>query len=178
LQQEIRQTRPFRSLGHEAAVGLLRSADHLRRQLAATLEPHGVTAQQYNVLRILRGAGDAGLPTLEIAGRMIEHAPGITRLLDRLEGKGWVERWRCRDDRRQVLCRISATGLALLAALDRPVAAVDERCFAALSPEEQGQLVALLDAVRGHPRSTAESREPADPGATAPASTPDRREPS
>lgn len=178
MQQEIRQNRPFRSLGHEAAVGLLRSADHLRRKLAATLEPHGVTAQQYNVLRILRGAGEAGLPTLEIAERMIEQAPGITRLLDRLEGKGWVERWRCREDRRQVLCRISATGLTLLAGLDQPVAAVDERCFAALSPEEQGQLIALLDAVRGHRRAAEGSVEPAILGATAPSSTPDRREPS
>ena len=148
MQQEIRQTRPFRSPGHEAAVGLLRTADHLRRLLASTLEPHGVTGQQYNVLRILRGAGEPGLPTLEIAERMIEQAPGITRLLDRLEAKGWVERWRCKDDRRQVLCRISAPGLALLADLDEPVARVDESCVAGLTRPEQRQLVALLDTVR------------------------------
>lgn len=174
MQQEIRQNRPFRSAGHAAAVGLLRTADHLRRQLAATLEPHGVTGQQYNVLRILRGAGEAGLPTLEIAQRMIEQAPGITRLLDRLEAKGWVERWRCREDRRQVLCRISSAGLDLLAALDEPVARVDEQCVAALSAAERTQLVDLLDAVRGHRRGTAPADMPT-PGATAPNPNPERR---
>src|SRR6478752_1983616 len=90
LQEEIRQTRPFSSPSEEAAVALVRTADLLRRALTAVVDPHDITLQQYNVLRILRGAGVDGLPTLEIASRMVEHAPGVTRLLDRLQGKGLV----------------------------------------------------------------------------------------
>ncbi|HWZ86101.1 MAG TPA: MarR family transcriptional regulator, partial [Thermoanaerobaculia bacterium] len=83
LAREIRQTKPFQSRRHEAALGLLKTVDELRQRTSSVLEPFGVTDQQYNVLRILRGAGGAGLPTLDIAGRMVERAPGITRLIDR-----------------------------------------------------------------------------------------------
>ena len=121
LQRELRQRRPFNSPAHEGVVALLRTADLLRRHGSALLEGQGITLQQYNVLRILRGAGDAGLPTLEVAGRMIEQTPGVTRLLDRLEAKGLVRRQRCPKDRRQHLCWITAEGLALLAGLDEPV---------------------------------------------------------
>ena len=102
LQREIRQGKPFRSRGQEVVVALLRTADLVRRAVSQAVETHDITLQQYNVLRILRGAGDKGLPTLEIADRMIEHAPGVTRLLDRLEAKGLVRRERCREDRRQI----------------------------------------------------------------------------
>src|SRR5215208_2200660 len=102
LQQEIRQSRPFRSRQQEAVLALLRTSDVVRRFLARIVEPHGITLQQYNVLRILRGAGEEGIPTLAIGERMIEQAPGITRLLDRLESKGLVRRSRCPEDRRQV----------------------------------------------------------------------------
>src|SRR5688572_9880482 len=92
LRREIKQARPFRSMAEEAALAVLRTADVLRRRLSEAMEPVGITMQQYNVLRILRGAGEGGLPTLEIADRMLERQPGITRLLDRLERKGWIER--------------------------------------------------------------------------------------
>ncbi len=82
------------------------------------VEPHGITLQQFNVLRILRGAGDEGLPTLEVADRMIEQTPGVTRLLDRMEAKELVRRQRCPKDRRQHLCWITAKGLALLEKID------------------------------------------------------------
>ena len=84
IRDEIKQKRPFRSSADEAVVTLLRTADRLRTALSSVVEPHGITLQQYNVLRILRGAGTDGLPTLEIAERMIGQAPGITRLLDRI----------------------------------------------------------------------------------------------
>src|SRR5713226_820902 len=113
-----RHRKPFRSSAQEAVVGLLRTTDRVRRTLAGVVEPQGVTLQQYNVLRILRGARPSGLPTLEIAARMVEHAPGITRLLDRLEAKTLVRRQRRDDDRRQVMCRITPAGLRLLAGLD------------------------------------------------------------
>ena len=91
LQHELRQRRPFQSAAHEAVVGLMRTADLIKRQAAAIVEPHGITLQQFNVLRILRGAGADGLPTLEVADRMIEQTPGVTRLLDRMEAKGLVK---------------------------------------------------------------------------------------
>lgn len=148
LQREIKQSRPFRSLSQEAAIGLLRTADVFRRRAAQVLEAEDVTLQQYNVLRILRGAGPEGLPTLEIAERMIEQAPGITRLLDRLEKKRLVARERCPTDRRQVTCRISRTGLALLARLDPRVDALDDTMLGDLSPAEFRTLIQLLDRIR------------------------------
>ena len=149
LQRELKQTRPFRSPGHEAILDLSRTADVIRRRFAEVLGPAGVTPQQYNVLRILRGAGAGGLPTLEIAERMIEQAPGITRLIDRLEKQGWVQRERGTDDRRQVRCYVSAAGLALLTKLDPLVEAFETRLVAALTTGEQQALIGLLDRLRG-----------------------------
>lgn len=146
--REIRQTKPFRSKGQEVLVALLRTADVVRRVISRVLEPYGITPQQYNVLRILRGAGEQGLPTLEIADRMIEQAPGVTRLLDRLEAKGWVRRQRCPEDRRQVLCWLTPAGLDLVTQLDAPVESADAEAVAELSPEDQDHLLRLLDAVR------------------------------
>jgi DNA-binding MarR family transcriptional regulator len=148
LQREIRQGRPFVSRSQEAAVAILRTADVVRRQVAGTLEAHGITPQQYNVLRILRGAGDAGLPTLEIATRMIERAPGITGLLDRLEAKGMIRRDRKAGDRRCVLCRITPAGLDLLERLDEPVERADRALFEAVPDAELRLLLETLQAVR------------------------------
>ena len=148
LQQEIQQSPPFRSSGQEAALGILRTADALRRHFAPLFEPFGITQQQYNVLRILRGAGDEGLATLSIGDRMVERTPGITRLIDRLEKKGWVLRRRSASDRRCVYCTITESGLDLLRELDEPVDRSDEVMVNALSEEEQAQMIRLLDKVR------------------------------
>lgn len=148
LLDEIKQTRPFRSLSQEAVLGLFRTADILRRLFSQLMEQHGLTLQQYNVLRILRGAGEGGLPTLAIADRMVERTPGITRLIDRLLKKGLVERERPPGDRRQVLCHITAQGLAVLEELDGPVSDLDDRCLAMLDKAEQQALIGLLDRVR------------------------------
>ena len=145
---EIKQRKAFPSKGQEAAVTLLRTADVLRRHLGAAIEQQDITAQQYNVLRILRGAGAHGLPTLEIAARMIEQTPGITRLIDRLETKELVERQRRTDDRRCVYCRITAPGLTLLARLDEPVRTAADRAFHVVNRLELAQLVTSLDRLR------------------------------
>ena len=135
----------------EGVVALLRTADVVRRYIGRVLEPFGVTAQQFNVLRILRGAGPEGIPTLAIAERMIEEAPGITRLLDRLEVKGLVRRERCPEDRRQVLCYAAPAGLELLGRIDGAMDAADEHGLGMLSEEDKVDLIRLLDAVRaGH----------------------------
>ncbi len=149
LQQELKQTVPFRTPAQEAAVALLRTVDVLKRRMAGVIEAEGITVQQYNVLRILRGAGAEGLPTLEIAERMIEQTPGITRLLDRLEAKRLVSRARCPEDRRQVTCRIAAAGLTLLARMDTTVDRLDDTILGDLTPAQQRQLVRLLDQIRG-----------------------------
>jgi DNA-binding MarR family transcriptional regulator len=148
LQREIRQRRPFQSAAHEAVVGLLRTADLIRRHAAALVEPHGITTQQFNVLRILRGAGDAGLPTLEVAERMIERTPGVTRLLDRLEAKELVRRQRCRNDRRQHLCWITEKGLAVLKKIDDLAPRANEESLKGLSQKDRVTFIRLLDAIR------------------------------
>jgi DNA-binding MarR family transcriptional regulator len=147
----IKQGRPFPSLAQEGTVGLLVVADRLRRIIEPALEPHGITGQQYNVLRILRGAGTGGLPTLEIAARMIEQAPGVTRLLDRLEAKKLVRRERCQEDRRQVLCYITPAGRTLIDGLDAEVERLDRGALGMLSRKQQEQLVNLLNAVLAGP---------------------------
>jgi DNA-binding MarR family transcriptional regulator len=158
LQRELRQTRPFRSRAHEATVALMRTADVLSQAFGKVVDPTGLTAQQYNVLRILRGAGEAGLPTLEIAERMIERAPGITRLLDRLEQKELVRRERCPGDRRQVLCWPTASALALLAKLDPEIDELETRSLAALPQSDQQRLIDFLDLVRAaHPSCSRDS---------------------
>lgn len=159
IREEIKQTRPFASKAEEALVALIRTADVLNRMLAAVLEPHGITPQQYNVLRILRGAGDAGLPTLDIAERMIEQTPGITRLIDRLEAKTLAARERCLTDRRQVFCRITPAGRALVDALDPPMRKAADRALENLSRKDLAQLVGLLDRTREGSNSVIEEEK-------------------
>ncbi len=147
LAREIRQKKPFHSARQEAALGLLKTVDRLRARMARVLEPWGVTDQQYNVLRILRGAGAEGLPTLDIADRMVEHAPGITRLLDRLEAKKLVTRERCRKDRRQVLCTLAPAGKRLLSRMDAPIRRADDS-LAMLTDAQLATLIRILDTIR------------------------------
>ncbi|MEO8624443.1 MAG: MarR family transcriptional regulator [bacterium] len=148
LRDELKQTRPFTSPAHEALVSILRTAAVVQRHVAQVVEGSGITIQQYNVLRILRGAGTVGLPTLAIRDRMIEEAAGITRLLDKLESAGYVVRERSTPDRRQVLCQITPTGLRLLTQLDEPVDAANEYALGMLDDSEKHALVELLGAVR------------------------------
>lgn len=148
LQQELKQTKPFDSHAQEATLGLFRTADRLRRKAARAIEPFGISLEQYNVLRILRGAGQDGLPTLEVAARMIEEFPAITRLMDKLEAKALVRRERCPKDRRQVLCWISASGLELLHTLDEPVRHANRDNLKMLNESELNTLIALLDRIR------------------------------
>jgi DNA-binding MarR family transcriptional regulator len=148
IQEEIQQTKPFRTRSQEAYLALLRTADDSRRYISRVLEPAGVTLQQYNVLRILRGAGAEGLPTLAIGERMLERTPGVTRLIDRMVRKEWVTRSRCTDDRRRVWCRITRSGLALLGELEQPVEDVDESFREVLDEHELAVLIGYLDRLR------------------------------
>jgi DNA-binding MarR family transcriptional regulator len=148
LQKELQQRRPFGSRGQESVIAVLRTADLLRRRLSRVSEPHGITFQQYNVLRILRGAGEDGLPTLEIGERMVEQTPGVTRLLNRLEAKGLAARSRGESDLRQVICRLTPEGRRLLGRLDPEMEGAAEAGVAMLRPEEETRLLELLTAIR------------------------------
>ncbi len=160
LQFEIKQSRPFRNRREEVALAVLRTADHLRTVIGSALQPYGLTMQQYNVLRILRGAGEPGLPTLSIADRMIERTPGITRLLDRIEHQGWVTRERCTKDRRVVYARITASGRELLQIIENPLQSATESTIPGFQEDEIRHLLSLL----------AQMRQPA-PSTLAPASS-------
>ena len=149
IQSEIKQKRPFRSRHQEATIALLRTADVVRRRIAQVIAAGGVTPQQYNVLRIIAGAGKDGIPTLDIAGRMIEITPGITRLLDRLEARKLVRRERCPTDRRQVLCWLTEAGRGVLRDLEGPVNQADRSSIGDLATGDLERLIELLESVRG-----------------------------
>lgn len=149
LTDEIKQTRPFRTRSTEATVALMRTAHLLRRRVEEVVASEGITSQQYNVLRILRGAR-APLPTMEIAERMIEPAPGITRLIATLEEKGLVKREQWAGDRRQVLCQVTPVALRILERLEGPMNELDDTTTATLSPDKIDVLLEALAEIREH----------------------------
>jgi len=148
VQSEIRQNKPFRSTAQEATIALLRTASVVNRTLARVVEPSGLSLAQYNALRIIRGAGTGGIPTLSIRERMIEEGTTITRLLDKLEEAGLIRRERSYPDRRQVLCFVSDTGRGLLDTLDPQVDSADEAVVSTLSDAQLDRFIELLDVVR------------------------------
>src|SRR5882724_9368618 len=121
LQAELKQNVPFASREQEAYLSLLRTADALQSRVEAKLKEFGLTGTQYNALRILRGAGQEGIPCSEIGERMITRDPDITRLLDRLQKRGLVERNRGQQDRRVIYGKITPAGLKLLREMDVPL---------------------------------------------------------
>lgn len=148
LQDELKKRDPFESLEQEAFLNLLRTSDQLNTEFTRLFATHGLSGPQYNVLRILRGSGDEGLPCLEVAGQMITRMPDITRLVDRLEAAGFVERCRTESDRRVVLVKITATGIELLSRLDLPVRELHKKVLAHLSHDELMELSRLLTKAR------------------------------
>jgi len=148
LAKDIKQKKKFTSLEQEAFLLLQRTTSELAEQGTAVLKEVGLSGPQYNVLRILRGAGGEGLPCGEISDRLITRDPDITRLLDRMEKRGLVERQRETGDRRVVTARITKDGLSLLAGLDKPVLASHQRQLGHLSRTDLRALIALLERVR------------------------------
>jgi len=149
LQQELQQTKPFASLEEEAYLEIQRTAQVSTRWVVEALRPTGLTPPQFNVLRILRGAGATGLPCSRIGERMVNHDPDLTRLLDRLESAGWVEKSRDERDRRVVTARITPAGARVV---ERASEAVHVRLQSALelvTPRQLETLANLLERVRG-----------------------------
>src|SRR5437868_10139408 len=142
LQQDHKQKKPFRSLQQEAYLSVVRTATALTDAMEDLLKPHGLSATQYNVLRILRGSGADGLCRNALRDRMLTRMPDMTRLLDRMEEAGLVVRAREGEDRRMVLTRITEKGRRLLDDLEAPVMALHKRQMARLS---DAQLRSLSD---------------------------------
>jgi DNA-binding MarR family transcriptional regulator len=148
LRAEIKQTKPFDSLEQEAQLSIERTAAVLGHALAEAFKPYGITATQYNVLRILRGAGKAGLCRNEVRDRLISQVPDVTRLLDRMEESGLIERERSTEDRRLVSTHITSAGTALLHKLDAPIATVHKEHLGHMSDKQLKTLIELLSLAR------------------------------
>jgi DNA-binding MarR family transcriptional regulator len=143
-----RTGRPFDTLEQEVFLGLWRTYDRLRALEDELFGHYQLTPQQYNALRLLRGQHPDKLRTLDLAARLVSRAPDITRLLDKLEQRGLVERDRPADNRRVVRVGITAAGLALLRELHDPLRACHSRQLGHLSPQQLHDLSALLRAAR------------------------------
>ena len=148
LQDEIKQTKPFESLEDEAFVSVLRTAGAFQWREAELLKPYEITLPQYNVLRILRGAGPEGLICREIGERMIARDPDVTKLLDRLEARGFVSRERQEKDRRVIVARVTPEGLSLVAEIDGPVLKLTADLLGHLGERKLGTLIRLLEEAR------------------------------
>ena len=148
LKREIRQKKPFSGIQEEAVLSLLRTADLVSLPIAEVLRDARLSLSQYNVLRILRGAGDEPLACGEVSERMVRRDPDLTRLLDRLEARGLVTRSRGATDRRVVLASITPKGIELLAHLDDPMEEKLRERLAHVPASKLRTLVDLLEDVR------------------------------
>jgi DNA-binding MarR family transcriptional regulator len=148
LQDEIKQGKPFASLQAEVFLNLMRTADVLSRGQEALLKLAGLSPPQYNVLRILRGAGEQGLCCREVGERMITRDPDITRLLDRLERRGFLARNRDSKDRRVITVRITPAGQKVLKDLDGPMTEYNRKLLSHMDKGDLRKLSELLEAAR------------------------------
>ena len=148
LQEEIKQSKPFSHLKEELWLNLSRTAAAVGHQIEQQLRPHGLSPTQYNVLRILRGAGAAGLCQYEIGDRLVAQVPDVPRILDRMERAGWVRRERGMTDRRVVNASLTPTGLELLRHLDEPLVVMMAGMFGGLTEAEMERMNHLLVAAR------------------------------
>jgi DNA-binding MarR family transcriptional regulator len=158
LQRDLKQRRPFASREEEAYLNLVRTTDLLTREVAAVLKPHQLSEAQYNVLRVLRGAGPDGYACSEVGHRLVTRDPDVTRLLDRLEARALIVRAREHADRRVVTTRITAAGLALLEALDAPVRQAVDRMLDHMNAGQLTTLIEMLELARERAAAAATPR--------------------
>ena len=149
LLSDLKQSKPYSTLEEEVFINLQFTADALMRVMAGLLKESGISPTQYNVLRILRGAGETGLSCHEIGSRMITRDPDVTRLLDRLEKREFLSRSREEKDRRVITVRITNSGLELLAVLDKPVQDLHSGLLGHVKKKKLESLTDLLDVARG-----------------------------
>ena len=150
LQQELQQTKAMPSLEEESLLNVVRTADALMLALSSLLKPYQLSPTQYNVLRILRGAGKQGVSCKDIAARLVARDPDITRLMDRLEQRGLILRDRAKEDRRIVTHRLTQPGIDLVNELDRPIDTLNKQAMSAIDAGQLRQLVDVLERVRAN----------------------------
>lgn len=148
LQQELKQRKPFASLRHEVLLSIARTSAVLTRTFDQALKAHGITPTQYNVLRILRGAGSGGLCRYEIGDRLLTHVPDVSRLLDRMAVAGLLTRERSHTDRRLVVACITPKGMSTLEALDLPSRDIIDGQMKHMTDDQLLALRDLLDLAR------------------------------
>ena len=148
LQDELRQSKPFRAVEEEAYLSIVRTAAVLEHMLAQALKPLEITPTQYNVLSILRGAGASGLCRNEVGCRLVASMPDVTRLLDRMEDIGLIVRERSKEDRRMVSTRLTKKGLDLVTRADAKVIEAHEQQFRGLDKRTLKTLIGALEDVR------------------------------
>ena len=148
LAAEIGQSKPFATAEEELLLNLIRTHEFIQQRQAEFFREFGLTATQYNILRILRGAGESGVTCSQAAARMVTADPDITRLMDRLETRGLLRRERSREDRRVVLSHITAEGLDLLKSIDKPLAEMILRLAGHIEPEKLRQFIETLEEIR------------------------------
>ena len=148
LKEELKTQADFASLEQEAYLSVLVTSNRLLRRHSDFMAGFGISPKQYNILRILRGAGKGGLPVMEIGRRMVEKSPDISRIIKRLTDMKLVERRRLRSDRRVAIVTVSKEGLKLLEKMEGPISDQVNRMLSGLSKEELSSLIALLDRAR------------------------------
>ncbi len=148
LQTELRKKKPFDVVEEELFLNIMRSAEYLTRPFMCFFKATGLTGSQYNVLRVLRGHGEEGIPCHEIAEQMVSYDPDLTRLLDRLEKASLVKRERSTTDRRVVIARIAPAGLKLVNSLDQPIKDMHKKQLKHLSAAKMRTLIDLLEEIR------------------------------
>ena len=148
LATALKQNKPFVSLEQEVYLSILRTASELSHAVDQFFRPFDITASQYNVLRILQGAGTDGLCRNEISERMVTATPDMTRLLDRMEKAGWVTRERAEEDRRQVSTHITKSGTKLLARLEKPTGDFVTPLFAGATISDLKTVLKANDQIR------------------------------
>ncbi|ADW67857.1 MarR family winged helix-turn-helix transcriptional regulator [Granulicella tundricola] len=148
LADEIKQAKPFASAKEELWLNLLRTTGIISHEMEQNLRPRGLSPTQYNVLRILRGAGAEGLCQYEIRDRLVAQVPDVPRILERMEKAGWIKRNRGEADRRMVIASATEEGLRLVGDLDQPMVQWMNGLFGELEEMELEQLSELLGRAR------------------------------
>lgn len=148
LQAELKQTRPFALIEEEATLNVVRTAEVIQSRMADFLKDYELSPVQYNVLRILRGAGASGATCSQIGERLLNRDPDITRLLDRMETRGWIVRERSSTDRRVVVTRLTDAGLALVDRIDQPLRAMSKATLGKFGRDGLAALIAGLERMR------------------------------
>jgi len=147
LRQQLKKKGPFDSLEQEAMLGILRTSDLLENRLARLLREHGLTPSQYNAMRIMRGEGKP-MPCLEVANRMIQVAPAITRVVDQLVGRGLIDKQQSEEDRRVFLVDLTTAGTGLLKKIDAPLLALHQSLLGHISKSDLITLNTILETAR------------------------------